>query len=660
MLPGTQSADIYFSWGVNNLHTEKASNDIFELYYREEGTETWQSTTNIDVYWMDEFGNYEAEALILGFAPNKSYEWKVRAYLDDVNYTESPIWNFYIGEEIQFIELHLIHPLDGESTTTNNIKFIWGYDPDYAGDFELHIRPIDTWEETYDTLITPTDYSTDTDPITGEMTFNYSLTLPDNIYKWWIITSQDENSYNYEETEHRWLFVNSTPFDVLLDYPEPMSTFDYYTISFGWHTNSFKTEYLDDLIFEVKDENDNIIYSEITNSDNWTSVTFENPGVYYWYLKNSSNEIVSATFNFEIKDWWSPPEENEISIYAPLNGEVILSNNIYTKIDFSWSNVENIDGYSFNFVPANMFLDSAQGYIEEIDYTPNNFYSLELKNGIYLWRIHTYDYENNIDYQSPIRSFNILNNQNIELDVTGPTDKERVTPLDTISFVATSLSNSDIRYNILLMSSWGEIFVLPNPFENDLIYPSGSLVELEMWELFNDKYFDDIYYYAIIADDGENKIISPVKSFYYDNTLYGNFVFFDKEKINLSEESTFIIRTRGPDINNVKGLEIHLRIDPETISIDSSSILLNSDNGFIKSFMRYDDWYNEDYLEVIISLYSNNNLDLSNTDIAKFTINSTYTNINTNINIIDAYVTFEDNIAPVILEIENILNVTSE
>ncbi|WGS64500.1 hypothetical protein [Marinitoga aeolica] len=658
--PGTTSIEIYFAWGTNNLQTERISN-IFELYYKDEESDTWQSTTNTNIYWHDDYGNYEAEAFISGFVPNKSYEWKIRAYINDSDYIESPIWYFSIEEEIWLLNLHSIHPMDGEATT-NNVKFTWGYDPDYTGNFELHVRPTNTWEETYDTLITPTDYSTDTDPITGEMTFNYTLTLPDGIYKWWVAIPQ-ENTDNYEETEHRWLFVNETPFDILLDYPEPMAVFDYYTISFGWHKNWYylNDTNITDLTFEVIDDENNIVYTEdYKNSDDWTTVTFNNPGVYFWRVKDNSGNIISDTFNFEIKDWWNPPEENEIGLYTPLNGEIILSNATYTNIDFSWSNVENIDGYSFNFIPANMFLDSVRGHIDEIDYTPNNFYSLELKNGIYLWNIRTYDYLNDVEYQSPIRSFNILNNQNIELDVIGPTNKERATPLDTISFVATSLSNSEITYYILIMNSWGEIYVIPNSFENDLIHPSGSPVELGMWELFNNKQFGDLYYYAIIANDGENMIISPVQSFYYDDTLYGNFVSFDKEQINLSQDSTFTIRTQGPDISNVNGLEIHLRIDPEIISIDSSSIILNSENSFIKSFMRHDDWNNEDYLEVIISLYSNNNLDLSNTDIAKFTISSTYTNIFTNINIIDAYVTFEENIAPVKLEVGNILNVTSE
>ncbi|SHE97300.1 hypothetical protein SAMN02745164_01523 [Marinitoga hydrogenitolerans DSM 16785] len=655
----TTSMEIYFKWGVNNLPTEKSSNDIFKLYYRDEDSENWQVFEDIDTIRNDEFGNYEAEAFVDGFLPNTSYEWKIRAYINDSDYIEGPIWYFYIEESILLLDLHSIHPLDGEATTTltNEIEFIWGYDPEYIGNFELHIKPIDTWDNTYDTIVTPTDYATDTDPVTGEITFNFTKILPDGIYKWWV-SIPTENYDNYKETEHRWLFVNTDAYKVLLDYPEPMSIFDYYTISFGWHTNYFITEHLNDLIFEIMDEDGNIIYSEPTNSDNWTYVTFENEGLYSWYLKDFNENIVSAKFAFEIQDWWSPTEENIINLYNPLNGEIFISTEPYTNLTFSWENIDNIYDYSFQLTSAKKFIETSVGYIENFDYPQNNYYNLELKDGIYLWLVETNDLEYSKYYISPIRSFNILKNNDLKLDIDGPSNMERSTPLDKISFIATSLSNSQIKYYVLMMNDWGEVSTKPNIFENDLIGNSGDIMEIELWELFNGQEYDGIYYYAVIADDGNNIIISPVKSFMYDNTLYNNFVRFSKDQINLTDTATFSIITQGNDINDVRGLEIYLKVDPESISIDSSSLKIGSNNGFIKSSIKSNNWNNEEYMEIIISIYSDSSFDLSNTEIAEFEISKKGLFANTFIDIIDGFVLFKDNTTPIRLEIENNIEIT--
>ncbi|GAB6189934.1 hypothetical protein JCM30566_16760 [Marinitoga arctica] len=364
---------------------------------------------------------------------------------------------------------------------------------------------------------------------------------------------------------------------------------------------------------------------------------------------------LDSTFTINMEDFGK--EQYIINLYNPLNGEIFISTEPYTSLTFSWENINNIYDYSFRLTSAKKFIESSYNYIENFDYTQNNYYNLELKDGIYLWLVETNDLEYSKNYISPIRSFNILKNNNLELEVNGPSNLERSTPLDIISFSATSLSNSLIKYYVLIMNDWGEVYTKPNIFEHNITGTSGDIIEIELWKLFNGQQNDGIYYYAIIADDGNNIIISPVKSFMYDNTLYNNFVRFNTEQINLTDTATFSIMTKGNNINDVKGLEIHLKVDPELISIDSSSLKIGSSNGFIKSSIKSDNWNNEEYMEIIISIYSDSSFDLSNTEIAEFEINKKGFFTNTFIYIIDSFVLFKDDTTPIRIEVENNLEI---
>lgn len=653
-LPGDTTIDVYFRWGVNNLNTEMATSDIFELYYREIGDTEWTiATQNATVSF---YGNYEAEILIPGFTVGAEYEWKVRAYIDESNYVESEIWHFFIEEGTWILNLHLIQPMDGEATETNNVGFIWGMDPNYTGDFELHIRPVDTWED-LDILITPTDYSTGTDPWTGEMTFNYTANnLLDGAYKYWLSLANVEPE-EYQETEHRWFFINMNPYEVLLDYPEQNAIFDYYTIWFSWHPLMMPTKALPEdmnYIFEVIDEEGSIIYSIDLENQDYVTVDFENPGIYYWYIKDDNDNIISARFSFEIKDVWGGEQEELIHLFEPLNGEFIESNNTFKNIEFIWEDLGENSEYNFFLKSAKELIDSNINYIEPFDYVIDPYYNLELKDGPYIWMITGFD-ASSTSYESNIRSFNVVSPDSfMDIEIYNSFDVN-AGPLDTISFSATNTSNP-IEYHILLFTLWHETWVYPGMFDMTLIRSPNEAIDIELWQLFNKLQYGDLYYYAIVADDGNETIISPVKSFMYDPLLKSNYVFLTPEF--LDNQYIFQLNTSGNDLTKTYGIEIHLRTDPKT-TFDASSISIPDSNiiSFIKSSIKYDDYSNEEYKEVIISAMFDSSVDLSDTEIASFTLNSNSVAQGTTIEIIDAFVLFEGNKAPVLLEIENSLEV---
>ncbi|WP_129408229.1 hypothetical protein [Marinitoga lauensis] len=665
-LPGANSIEVHFAWGANNLQTEKDSN-IFELYYREEGTDTWSSTTNINVYWQDDQGNYEAEAFVRGFTPGKSYEWKVKAFINDTEFVESEIWYFYIEESSWLSELHLIMPLDGEEATTNNIQFTWGMDPNYDGDFFLHVKPVDTWENTYDTLITPTDYSTGTDPYTNEMTFNYSMTLPDGAYKYWV-SLENVPEEDYQDTEHRWFFINMSPYDVLLDYPEQNANFDYYTIWFSWHVappspleNEEETyNSPENLTLEIIDSENNIVFSQsgFSGDDN-ISVDFDNPGIYYWYIKDEEDNILSAVFSFEIIDVWQEQQEEKINLFNPLNGEIFETDNTFEYINFNWEDLgENIE-YEFFFKSAKELVVSDNNYLEPFDYLYEPYYNLELKKGPYIWKVESYDATQT--YVSDVRSFNIASSDHPYLTVNGPSAGEKAGPLDTITFYASNTINP-INYHIILFSRWGETWTDPGLFEESLVENPEIPLEFPLWVLFRRDEPYDIYYYAIVADDGNETIISPVRSFYYEPILKDNYVFFDPEYLNLSTSpETFTVNTQGANLTDIQGIEIHLRVDNyNTITFESSSISIpDVENSFIKSEIKYDEWNDEEFEEIIISIISPD-MDLSDTQIASFSITSNGTFDSAHINITDASIIFKENSSPVHLENNNYLEISGQ
>ncbi|KLO24146.1 hypothetical protein [Marinitoga sp. 1155] len=662
-LPGDTTTDVYFRWGVNNLNSQIATANIFELYYREITDDNWiKASEDINILWYDEdYGSYEAEMIIPELSVGKEYEWKIRAFIDESNYIESEIWYFFIEEGTWMLDLHLIQPLDGDATQANNIGFIWGMDPSYTGDFELHIRPIDTWEN-MDILITPDDYSTGTDMFTGEMTFNYNVNLEDGAYKYWLSLANVEPE-EYQETEHRWFFINTEPYEVLLDYPEQNAVFDYYTIWFSWHhimpppdpDNPAPPQNMN-YIFEVINEEGNIIYNTNLENQYYVTVDFDNPGIYYWHIMDDSGNIISATFTFEIKDIWGEPEENKLQLFTPLNGEFIISSESFKNIGFTWENLgENIE-YTFFLKSAKELIETDTNYIESFDYVINPDYNLELKDGPYIWMVNGYD-DNYSFYNSNIRSFNISSSDNsMDIEVYDSFDKT-ANPLDTISFYASNTANQ-IEYHILLFTPWQEVWTYPGIFETSLIGNPNEEITIELWQLFNKLQYGDIYYYAILADDGNETIISPVKSFIYDPLLKGNYVSFAPQYLE-NNQNTFQLNTSGDDLTEVYGIEFYLKTDPE-ITFDASNISISDsdiDFSLIKSSIKFDDYTDEEYKEIIISIIFKSPLDLSDTEIASFTLNNDSIVYGTTIEITDAFILFEENKAPVLLEIENSLEV---